>query len=136
MCLTPTHRLPRSVASDTSITILKFPVQVGLKICNLHRSTREMHTCNFDSTIHGHSLVSRRLYGDHGYTYKSCLHILFIMITIQQQCEPPRLCQAKTIQFEFVLKLCKGHAHKSRLDIRFVMIKIRQRYETWGIVSG
>jgi hypothetical protein len=104
MCLKPTHRPCRSVASDASITILKLSEQVDFKICNLHRPTREMHTCDFDSTMHGHSLVSQRLYGDHGDTHKSFLNILFIMITIQQQCETPRLCQAKMIQLEFVLK--------------------------------
>jgi hypothetical protein len=57
------------------------------------------------ATMHGHSLVSQRVCGDHGDTHKSCLNILFIMITKQQRCyETGRLCQDKVIQFEFVLK--------------------------------
>jgi len=37
------------------------------------------------ATVQGHSLESQGLYGDHGDTHKSCLNILFVMITIQKR---------------------------------------------------
>jgi len=74
MCLTPTHRACRSVASDTSIKILKFSLQADLKVFNLHGRRVKRTSVTLTAKEHGHSLESQRLYDDQGDTHKSCFY--------------------------------------------------------------